>query len=329
MQPQTISALKTTLSFLLVAVLWAPTNTNKIDERESINPQSLSYSVEQVIVGGATEYRFKLNNHHFGTLIDQGGTFAFRPHPGCDINGWASTWYAQPFLPGAELKHTTIGAANADSNGIHVSASGMVSRGISDTYGTWSSVIDFIYNPAGQVITGTGQYTITLAGPLTNTTGDLNLYRIASNYLDNVPLLSGGIGDTGDMKKANVVRNGFGFIWVPPDQPSHFPTDKTDFLSINVVGQFNNVDTKAMGYAPIAPAFKPSLKVILTSQQANAGIMFGGIYDLAESQCFWCDNVGITPLISKTSSDIEFRFDVVLESVALETWAYLPLIVKP
>jgi hypothetical protein len=95
------------------------------------------------------------------------------------------------------------------------------------------------------------------------------------------------------------------FIWIPPSQPSHFPTDKTDFLSIDVVGQYNNVDTGKQGHEPIDPAFKPDLKVILTSREANAGMMFGGMYNLAESQNFWADNVGITPLISKISPDYD------------------------
>ena len=329
MKTKTMAALKITLSFLLVLVSWTSTHASTLDKRESENLQNSIYSVEQVVVGGATEFRFKLNNRHFATLIDQGGTYAFRPHPGCDINGWGSTWYAQPFLPGAALKHTVIGAANADSNGIHLKAQGMVSRGLSDTYGTWSSLFDYIYNPARQVITGTGQYTITLAGPLSSATGELNLYKTASNYLHNVPLLSGGIGDTGDMKQANAGGNGFSFTWVPPDQPAHFPTDKTDSLSIELIGQFNSVDTQALGYAPIAPAFKPGLKVVLTSLQVNTGIMFGAFYNLAENKCYFCDNVGITPLISQTSTNTEFRFNVLVESPALETCAYLPVILKP
>ena len=331
MKSQATSSLISTLSLLLVVVLWASINPQKSIARGLANHQSLSYSVEQVKVGPATEYRFKLDNRHFGTLIDHEGTYAFRPHPGCDINGWGSTWYGQPFLPNSKLKHTNIESTIADSNGIQVSASGLVSRNISETYGTWSSVIDFVYDPVGQVINGTGLYTITLPGPLTDATGDLNLHKIASNYLDDVPLLSGGTGDTGDMREAVVRRDpgSIWFAWIPPNQPSHFPTDKTAFLSIDVIGEFNNVDTKAMGYEPIAPAFKPSLKVDLTLQQSEAVITFGGIYNLAESQCFYCDNVGITPLISKTNSSTEFRFDVLVESVALETCAYLPLTMKP
>src|SRR5690349_9029943 len=131
---------KITVFFLLVFVSWSSTNISALGKREMVNSQSSSYSVEKVI-GGTTEYRFKLNNRHFATLIDDGGTYAFRPHPGCDINGWGSTWYAQPFLPGATLQYTTIGSTNTDANGIHVSASGMVSRDASATYGTWSSVI--------------------------------------------------------------------------------------------------------------------------------------------------------------------------------------------
>jgi hypothetical protein len=299
-------------------------SSNTIDTKGLQNSHGLSYSIKQVISGSETEYQFNLDNRHFGTLIDQEGTYAFRPHPGCDIDGWGSTLYLQPFLPGAILKHTTYGLVLADSDGIHINASGHVSRAITETYGTWNSVIDFTFNPVEQVITGTGQYTITLEGRLSETTGDLNLYKLASNYLDDVPLLLGGIGDTGDMKEAVVRRDpgSIWFIWIPPDQPSYFPTEKTDFLSIDVIGQFNNIDTKAQQYESINPAFKPSLKVILTSPRTE--IMFGAIYDVSKSQDFWEDNVGITPIISKTSLETEFHFNLVIESSPLETCAYLP-----
>jgi len=289
---------------------------------------STSYTVEQVVVGETMEYRFKLNHRHFGSLIDQGGTFAFRPHPGCDVNGWGSTWYAQPFLPGATLKHTIFNRIEAVATGIRVNARGNVSRNVAETYGEWSIGLHFTYDALRQIVSATGQYTITLPAPLNHATGDLNLYKIASNYLDDVPLLSGGIGDTGDMKHAIVMREPdvVWFIWLPPNQPAHYPTDTSRFLSIDAVGQFNNVDTARQGYAPIAPAFKPSLKVILTSSRSE--IMFGGAYDLSKSQLFWADNVGITPLISRVSPETVFHFDVTLDSVALETCVYLPLVMR-
>jgi len=41
---------------------------------------------------------------------------------------------------------------------------------------------------------GSGTYSINLAGALSASTGDLNLYKLASNYLVDVPLLDGLLG---------------------------------------------------------------------------------------------------------------------------------------
>jgi hypothetical protein len=175
----------------------------------------------------------------------------------------------------------------------------------------------FSYSAEQKEITGIGQYSITLDGQLNDTTGDLNLYKIASNYLYDVPLLSGGTGDTGDMVQADVVGDTFSFTWSPPEEPVYFPNDITDYLSIDVLGQYNEVDTAAQGYEPIDPAYKPSLKVILTSQEAGLDMIFGGIYDWDKRQDFWEDNIGITPLVVRASTDTEFNFDVEFESRAL------------
>lgn len=307
-------------------LLWTYANVSAAEPKNPAILPEQPYSVE-IVITDTVEYRFKHRSHHFMTLIDEEGTFNFRPHPGCDVNGWGTSWYAQPFLPGAKLQHTNIQSVTADSAGIHVFATGKVSRGTSATYGDWGFIIHFVYAPAAKQITATGEYTVTLSAPLSNATGDLNLYRIASNYLDDVPLLSGGTGDTGDMATAIITGDNFTFTWVPPQQPSHFPTDQTGSLSVNVLGQFNQVDTARMGYAPIAPAFKPGLKVVLLSRQPNAGMTFGAIYTLADSQKFWTDNVGITPLILKTSAQTAFHFDVLFESSALEDCFYLALAV--
>jgi hypothetical protein len=154
--------------FLLLPLWWTYTNL--------LFAPNTPYSVEQLNVSGAVEYRFKFNGHHFMTLIDENGTFILRPHPGCDINGWGSSWYAQPFLPGAVLKHTVIHTATASTQGIQVVVSGNVSRDVSATYGMWGTTLDVKYDPLGRTITGTGEYTIALTGQLSNATGDLNLY---------------------------------------------------------------------------------------------------------------------------------------------------------
>ncbi|MCF8145333.1 MAG: hypothetical protein K9N21_15560 [Deltaproteobacteria bacterium] len=276
-----------------------------------------SYSLEEVNVNGIFEYRFKYQDHHFMTLVDDNGTLNLRPHPGTDINGWGSSWYLQPFLPGAMLSHASINSVNHSNTGISVDASGGVSYGVSSTYGTWSVRMEFSYNEAEKRILGAGDYTISLLGTLSSTTGDLNLFKIASNYLDNVPLLSGGIGDTGDMDRADVIGDGFTFTWIPPDQPSHFPSDMSDFLSIDVIGNYNEVDTAEQGYEPILAAYKPSLKVVLTSQNPGLHMIFGGVYDTSKSDLFYEDNVGITPLIKKESTETNYMFDIEFLSEAL------------
>ena len=276
---------------------------------------SQTYSVEQVQAGSATEYRFKYNERHFATAIKNNGAFVIRPRPGDDVNGWGSSLYMQPFLPGATLKHTTLDNIVATDSAISLNTHGKVSRGTSNTYGDWTFSMDFDYNLGERTITGTGNYSITLDNLLSSSTGDLNLYKIASNYLDNVPLLTGETGDTGDMQRANVRGDAFYFQWVPPLQPSHFPQDQTNNLSINVIGDYNNVDTVAQGYARIEPAYKPSLKVILNSNEIGIPMIFGAIYDTNKSQDFWEDNVGITPLILKTSTRTNYNFDVSFKSI--------------
>ncbi len=287
------------------------------------------YRVEQLEVGDALEYRFYHRGHHFMTLIDEQGTFNLRPRPGCDINGWGSSWYAQPYLPGALLAHTEVEAVTPSAQGVQVSGSGAVSRDESATYGTWGATMSFAYDPTERIVTGTGTYTIALEAPLDDSTGDLNLYKIASNYLHEVPLLTGGFGDTGDMSVAEVEGNGFAFTWLPPHQPSHFPTDRTGWLAVDVRGQHNVVDTAAQNYERIEPAFKPSLKVVLTAQQPEVEMTFGAMYDWDKRKDFWEDNVAITPLILHEDPPVtSLAFDVLFESQAIERCLHLPLIVR-
>lgn len=292
----------------------------------SKHPQGTPYSVVTLVVTNGTEYRFMAAQHHFMTLIDGGGTFIFRPHPGCDINGWGSSWYAQPFLPGATLQHTTIQTVTAAADGIHVNATGKVSRGTSATYGDWGVTYFFSYNSNQPNVIGNGTYTVTLDGLLDSNTGDLNLYKIASNYLDDVPLLPDGqIGDTGDMSQVIVTGDNFTFTWTPPITPGFFPTDETDYLGVDVQGNLNRVDTAAMGYAAIAPAFKPGLTVVLSSTQPGANMTFGAFYDEVTGQAFWADNVGVTPLVRIGSTQTQFSFVVTFTSQGLEGCTYLPL----
>jgi len=62
------------------------------------------YSIQNV----SEEYRMYKGDQHFMSLIYQDSIYAFCPHPGNDPNGWGSTLYLQPFLPGAVLQYSSI-----------------------------------------------------------------------------------------------------------------------------------------------------------------------------------------------------------------------------
>jgi|SRR3989344_397362 len=301
-----------------------------------------NYTVEPI----GNEYRCKLDGMHFMTVPKDVGIFSVRPHPGDDVNGWGSTLYIMPFLPGAILKNSTINGITANLNGIHIDAKGKVSSGESSTYGDWTSVSDFKYDAGKKSVSGQGNYNIVLQGPLaivSNSSeyvkqksprlfdiikrnsilsfGDLNLYKIASNYLDDVPLLGNGVGDTGDMRHADALLDTAFFRWIPPLQPGHFPGIFTDNLSVYVVGDYNHVDTVAQGYARIEPAKKPSMRFDLHSRIPSTNMIFGAIYDTSKAQDFWEDNVGITPLILQSSTQTIFDFDFVFYSISPENTA--------
>ncbi|MCC6155214.1 MAG: hypothetical protein IT367_15710 [Candidatus Hydrogenedentes bacterium] len=281
------------------------------------------YSIDHVNVTGGTEYRLFHHTHHFMTVIDEdSGAVALRTHPGEDSDGWGSTLYPHPFLPPGDIAHGVVDAVKVIDDGVRIKLSGLVSKGTSDTFGTWTFTLEVVYKPGRKQVIGKGKFDITLDGVVTAQTGDLNLYKIASNYLDDVPLLGGGTGDTGDMTYARVVgRTGqqqdFAFDWVPPVQPAHYPADTTDRLAIDVKGQYNNVDSEAQGHDPIEAAYKPSLKVTLTSRDPGAGLTFGAQYDTNHAQDFWEDNVGITPLIRQGNTRTKFSFKVKLQSEAI------------
>ncbi|MCP4422755.1 MAG: hypothetical protein GY805_39605 [Chloroflexi bacterium] len=271
------------------------------------------------------EHRLYCDDQHFLTLVSEDETFNLRPHPGIDINGWGSSWYMQPFFPGANLKHTAEPKITATDYGIQIEAEGKVSLNDNDTYGSWTVSMFFRCHPGNKQITGDGAYQITLDDSINNQ-GDLNLYRIASNYLIDVPLLSGGNGNTGDME--TVIYSYDGYIdngWTPKiNPPGHFPGDESDYLSVEIVGVCNEVDTAAQGYAPIQAAAKPSLKVILSSQTIGSRMRFGAFFEPDDSQKFWLDNVGITPLIPANSTETVFAFDVLFESTAIGNDGQMP-----
>ncbi len=265
------------------------------------------------------ERRFYANGFHFMTILtDANGAIAIRPHPGNDVNGWGSTLYMQPFLPGSVLRGTTIKSINVYNGGINIVASGIVSQGNFGNYGIWDSNYNFNYNPALKEINGNGKYNVYLNGNVNTNTGDLALYKLASNYLNDVPLLDGSVGDTGDMKYANISEIPFP-RWVPESQPQHYPQDFRSTLTVEAIGNYNQVDSVKLGYNfAMAAAYKPSMKVKLMINNPGVQMIFGGQYDTNKGRDPFADNVGMTPLIIKNLySDKTFNIDVEFNSKAI------------
>lgn len=295
-----------------------------IEKTRTFPPSSGNgYSNAPVATSNGVEHRLFLNGHHFATIVDQQGTFNIRMHPGVDRNGWGSSLYLQPFLNDADvvLGHSSIAGIDSTATGIFVHVGGFVSSGTNGTYGAWSIAdLEFTYDPETKTARAQGLYSLELDGPLSTPGRDLNLFRIASNYLMDVPLLDGTTNDTGDMASALLIRNGQTTnVWNPRDGDT-FPTDMADRLAVEVVGRFNDVDAPMQtwtNFPAIQAATKPSLRVELTADEAGWPLICGCMYDETQSQLFFADNVGITPVIACNPSFTRFAYSIDVLSSAL------------
>jgi hypothetical protein len=279
------------------------------------------YSVARCLADGNQEIRLCRDGQHFGSIIlTAAGALSIRPHPGKDPNGWGSSLYLQAFLSGPTvLAGASRSVEGLASTGITVKASGPVSAPASATYGTWSWQMTFAYDPAARVMTTVGgTYSVSLDGLLSVAAQDLNVARIASNYLHDVPQLNppGTNGDTGDMQEV-VVSNGLNQTWSPPANPGFYPQDQADHMTIDVKGQYNVVDTARQGLPAIAAAYKPELTLTLANQATGLPMIFGAAYDTAKSSDFSADNVGVTPIVLKSWTGHQVTFDVAVASSAL------------
>lgn len=274
--------------------------------------------------GGISQHKIFLDegfqSHHFMTVLDDTQIYALRFHPGDDENGWGTTIYLCPFLNSEPGPADVIVEVQYDAVRVH--SSGLVRQLDGSGNGTWSSDIVYSYLPQQKIIFGNGTYSVRLELSPYEKGADINVYRIASNYLDDVNLLDGTIGDTGDMEEVSVDLGYTSFTWIPEELPSHFPWDFTDDLDVFVKGRYNMVDAIAMGADGfVKAAYKPSLKVRLVDQSGKQQMIFGAMWD-PEANSFEFDNVGITPLFPHTVTTRDYDFDLSIIAEALEDDSY-------
>ncbi|MFH1439155.1 MAG: hypothetical protein ABIG89_01200 [Candidatus Woesearchaeota archaeon] len=273
-----------------------------IIDNNNNNNNSTGYNYETIINNLSIEYRLRYNNHHFLSIIRDGKVFIIRPHPYQHPNSWGSSLYMSPFFPDNENLNTEIINVVQNIDNLTISASGNVFEN-KNKIGEWSIDMLVTFDKTISCVKGEGKYHIKLSSNPVN----LNLCRIASNFLSDVPLLSGDKGNTGDMLYAIIMGDNYSLRWYPHLQSEHFPQDTSQKIDIIVVGNYNNIDTYAQGYEPIEPALKPSISLTFKSED-NLSFLFGGMYNKSEKEQFWSDNVGIVVYLKK--SPVEFTLNL-------------------
>jgi hypothetical protein len=267
---------------------------------------------------------------HFSSIVITnatiGGVFSavLRSKPGTDIDGWGPGHHLAAFLAGSDatgpIKPSVTATATVE--GITVTASGSVNR-VGGSYGTWNTSILLTYDQAGKKISAAGSYQVNLAGSLAAAGHDLNLGRMASNYLTSVPLQCGGTGNTGDTSQVQIERVGLSTaVWDWVNYPSTCPSDTSTNMTIDAVGNCNDVDTKVMQLTDptIHSVYKPGYKLNFESLSGTPMMIFCGAYSHGSaddrcpgmdiSRCPFDDNLGMEHIVrqgTETGTSLSFK----------------------
>jgi len=290
------------------------------------------YHVEpEAVYGNDHEIHIYCAETHFASVVITNGAIGgpysvvLRGHPGVDVNGWGPGHHLGAFLSSGDSIDTVKPpvSVTASTNGVTVVVSGQVNRKVGAPYGTWDTSISLIFDKAGKKITGSGSYHVAIPGPLAAAGEDLNLGRMSSNYLIDVPLQCGGVGNTGDTSLVEIERVGLSSAaWDLIDYPASCPTDPSTNMAIDAYGNCNDVDTFVMGLTDptINSVYKPGLRVSFESLDGTQIMTFCGKfaegyvaqncknYDV--SRCPYSDNLGMEHIVkagSETGTDLSFK----------------------
>jgi len=278
------------------------------------------YKVIASEVNDIVELNLLYNSKHIMSLTNKDGFLKIIPDPGNETNRESTIWYPQPYLKGAVKGDTQIVNSYADNNGFHLKAMGNVFNSDSLSTGVWTLIMDFTYNLEKEMINGIGEINIVLGTDLDVIGDNLFVYKITSNYIEDVELINpDGFGNTGNMEK---ITAKFGenesLVWLPYQNPEFFPEIYNGQLSINVKGQYNNADTSTINKISKEPSYKPSVSIQLKTGEPYAKLNFGASYDYTNNKNYLSENVITNPIISKQTQETNFQFTIEFNSESIK-----------
>ena len=291
----------------------------------------LAVTATDVAVDGNQELKVFDNGEQAAVIVrDPAKSVVFRANDRFDINGWGSSLFLVPFIRGGDSTGGALTSFSVVDDVVHITASGAIG-GPNGGEGVFAMTGEIRVGSSPEQAVLTASLRIDLNDTLANL-DDLNLGRLSSNILHDVPSLYGpGNVTTGDILNDVTFRfsdaaNATIHHWTPTTTPGHFPSgadEKGSYIKIETTGVINEVDTEAQGRVDgngqpvaIAAARKPSLSWEIRSRTAGVELVFGGIFTTSEATLFEKDNIGVTPLIKKGSTgettmifDVEAKFN--------------------
>lgn len=255
---------------------------------------------------------------HFLTVFKQNEVFALQFHPGKDESGWGSTLFAQPFFKPGTLGYTeSVQMQAVPGQGVSLEARGKVSRG-EGTEGDWDFNVTFTFYRGLKKVEGRGSYNVYLDTDITTVTGDLSLYKVSSNVMNEVKGHNGQLQNTGSMETCNAQFGKYtNLTWDPRELTSFSPDEFSSDLTIACTGAFCDDERIRAGY-------KPSLSVELNANSEDIPMTFDGSFSPWMDKDYFRDNIAVSPLVRAPCSIRRQTYDITIISDAPGDGAAVP-----
>lgn len=153
------------------------------------------------------------------------------------------------------------------------------------TEGDWDFNVTFTFYRGLKKVEGRGSYNVYLDTDITTVTGDLSLYKVSSNVMNEVKGHNGQLQNTGSMETCNAQFGKYtNLTWDPRELTSLNPDEFSSDLTIACTGAFCDDERIRAGY-------KPSLSVELNANSEDIPMTFDGSFSPWMDKDYFRDNV--------------------------------------